>query len=87
MYDDFSVKDFMSVQPMTEKPLLSIPMEFLDGKNPKIGQIFPDVLKSPPCGCCRSYWYKIWTGKEWVCERKVSPMEWRNIVIKLHQKK
>ena len=74
MPDTNFLGDLMSVQPMSEPPKgLTIPWEFLDENNPKVGQIFSDGLKDPCCdGCCAPRWYKIWTGTEWVFEKNIS---------------
>ena len=76
IYPEWSVKEFLSVTPLTLKPGLIMYMETMDANNPKIGQIFNLQPKIPhdhggaPCMCCLrgEHWHKIYTPTGWVYE-------------------
>lgn len=89
MSSECFIDQLASVQPMVgPHDTQVISFEILDENNPKVSQIFSDGLKDPCCnGCCAPRWYKIWTGTEWIFERKVSSTEWKNIVTKFHKLK
>ena len=77
----WSIKEFMSVQPMKSAAGLTFYMENMDANNPKVGQIFNLQPKIPhdhggsPCCCCLrgEHWHKIYTPTGWVYEEGNEP--------------
>jgi hypothetical protein len=90
-FSNFDIKEFVSIEPLSEPCGLVFYLDIHDEQDPLEGQVFrikPKHYLTHPewydCHCCMKgpYWHKIWNNGHWTYEQNLTEEEWKSLVEK-----